>query len=141
MTRRATSRVWRSPEEYVERPGVWTDPLGLAAEAAGPAKRGPKTDPNAPHNQKIREKADELEANGWEIVGGGGRQKEIVVSTKGGHKGSSRPDIPARKDGKEIGINVGRTKADGSAVMLEMQALEDLNKKVGMPTTFVSYDR
>lgn len=57
------------------------------------AKRGPKTDPTAPHNAKIRSEAEALEAEGNEILAGGGRAPERAVPTPGGHKDSRRPDI------------------------------------------------
>ncbi len=37
------------------------------------------------------------------------------------------------------GINVGKTKADGSPIKREQQALDDLNS-AGLPTRFEHYD-
>jgi hypothetical protein len=37
------------------------------------------------------------------------------------------------------GVNVGRTKADGTPVTREVNALNDLNGPGGLPTTFVPY--
>ncbi len=107
-------------------------------------KRGPSTNPDAPHNKKIREEAaKELAANpGSRIVAGGGVEPEVVVKTPGGIKESRRPDIIIRyADGSLHGINVGRTMADGSPVPREVDARRDLNEKSNVPTRFVPYDR
>lgn len=111
-----------------------------AADVARGAKRGPKTDPNAPHNAKIREVADQVEAEGGTIVAGGGRLPEQLVPTPGGSKSGRRPDILYKDcNGILCGVNVGRTKADGSPVKREQQALDDLNG-AGLPTRFERYD-
>jgi len=124
--------------------------LGAAGEAGGTAakaarrgaKRGPKTDPNAPHNAKIRDEANTLEAEGNTIVAGGGRAKERVINTPGGTKGGRRPDILYETpDGTLRGRNVGETRADGTPVKREIEALEDLNGPGDLPTDFVLYDR
>lgn len=126
---------------YPEDPLSATDPLGLSTCGKG-AKRGPKTDPNAPHNLKIRSEADALEAEGNTIIAGGGRAKEQLIPTPGGKKGGRRPDILYEApDGTRRGRNVGRTKADGSPVLREQDALNDLNGSGGIPTDFVPYDR
>ena len=105
------------------------------------AKRGPKTDPTAPHNAKIISEAEALEAEGNEILAGGGRAPERAVPTPGGHKDSRRPDITYKTpDGTAKGRNIGKTKADGSPVTREEKALEDLNE-AGLETDFVPYDR
>jgi hypothetical protein len=110
--------------------------------AAGGAKRGPKTDPTAPHNATIRAEADALEAGGNTIVAGGGRAKERLIPTPGGHKAGRRPDILYETpDGTLRGRNVGRTRADGTPVTRETQAPDDLNGPGGVPTDFVPYDR
>ncbi|NVB39793.1 hypothetical protein G6O69_18255 [Pseudenhygromyxa sp. WMMC2535] len=104
-------------------------------------KRGPKTDPNAPHNAKIRSEAKKLEEEGNVIIGGGGR-KEQLIHTRGGHKSGRRPDILYRTpEGNIRGRNVGRTRADGSPVKREVEALEDLNGPGQTPTDFTPYDR
>jgi len=106
------------------------------------AKRGPKTDPNAPHNAKIRSEADKLEAQGNTILRGGGREKEQLIPTPGGKKSGRRPDILYETpDGQLRGRNVGKTKADGTPVTREVDALDDLNGPGGLPTDFVPYDR
>lgn len=106
------------------------------------AKRGPKTDPNAPHNAKIRSEADKLVADGNKIVSGGGREKELLIKTPGGHKEGRRPDIIYKTpEGDLRGLNVGKTKVDGSPVTREQKALEDLNGPGKFPTDFVPYDR
>jgi hypothetical protein len=106
------------------------------------AKRGPKTDETAPHNAKIREEAERLAAiPGNRIVAGGRDKPERLVPTPGGVKSGRRPDIIYETpDGSMRGVNVGRTKADGSPVTREQQALDDLNGPGGLPTDFVPYD-
>jgi hypothetical protein len=107
-----------------------------------PAKRGPKTDPDAPHNKKIREVADQLESDGNTIIAGGGRLPERIIVTPGGIKGSKRPDIIYRtKDGESRGVNVGRTGADGLPVTREIEALNDLRGPGNFQMDpFVPYD-
>lgn len=106
------------------------------------AKRGPKTDPTAPHNAKIRAEADILESEGNRILHGGGRGREKLVKTTGGVKSGRRPDITyITPDGQVRGRNVGRTYADGSPVRREAEALQDLNGPGNLPTDFVPYDR
>jgi len=105
------------------------------------AKRGPKTDPNAPHNSKIREVADRIEAGGGKILSGGGRLKERLFRCPGGKKGGRRPDVHYRdKHGVERGVNVGRTDAAGNPIRREREALDDLNNHANLPTTFEPYD-
>jgi len=107
-------------------------------------KRGPKTDPDAPHNKTIRETAEKEIADnpGSRIVAGGGKEPERLIETSGGAKEGRRPDIIIRNpDGTERAINVGKTKADGSPVKREAEAMKDLNEKGQMPTKFVPYDK
>ncbi|MEM6274500.1 MAG: hypothetical protein AAF735_04590 [Myxococcota bacterium] len=105
------------------------------------AKRGPKTDPNAPHNAKIRSEGDRLASEGNRIVAGGGRVPERLVPTPGGFKSGRRPDIIYESPGgSRRGVNVGRRKADGSPVSREQRALDDLNGPGQLPTDFVPYD-
>ncbi|HKY35097.1 MAG TPA: SpvB/TcaC N-terminal domain-containing protein [Polyangiaceae bacterium] len=112
-----------------------------AGKAPG-AKRGPKTDPNAPHNATIRQEADKLEAEGNKILAGGGRKKEKLIPTPGGKKSGRRPDILYETPSGQVkGRNVGKTKAGGEAATREQDALEDLNEKGGVPTDFVPYDK
>lgn len=120
------------------KPSETGTPTGPVAKGA---KRGPKTDPDAPHNARVRAEAKKLEAKGNTIVAGGGRPEEVVKIT-GGIKSLRRPDIIYRTpDGKLRGLNVGQTKADGTPVKRELEALEDLNKHSNVPTDFVPYDR
>ncbi|WP_426194211.1 RHS repeat-associated core domain-containing protein [Massilia sp. DWR3-1-1] len=109
----------------------------VAVEAA---KRGPKTDPTAPHNAKIRELGDKVEAEGGEVLAGGGRKPEVLVPTPGGIKGGRRPDMISRDaNGNVSATQVGRTKADGTPVKREVEALKDLNGPGQLPTNFEGY--
>jgi hypothetical protein len=108
----------------------------------GKVKRGPKTDPDAPHNAKIRAIAEELKRKGNKILAGGGEQPEKLVPTDGGIKSGRRPDIIYQTPSGEINaINVGLTNADGTPITREAQALQDLNGPGKLPTKFVPYDR
>jgi membrane protein involved in colicin uptake len=112
-----------------------------AAKGVAKAKTGPKTDPDGAHNKKIREEADKIEAEGGEIIAGGGRSPEKLIKTPGGVKEGRRPDIIARDaKGGESGVNVGKAKADGTPIKREAAALEDLNGPGNLPTTFVPYN-
>jgi hypothetical protein len=65
-----------------------------------------------------------------------------MISTPGGMKEGRRPDIIYRnKEGELRGVNVGKTKADGTPVTREQNALKDLNGPGKLPTRFVPYDR
>jgi RHS repeat-associated protein len=106
------------------------------------AKRGPKTDPDAPHNATIRAEADALEAQGNTILAGGGRSKERLIPTPGGEKGGRRPDILYETpEGELRGRNVGKVDAQGNAVPREQAAMRDLNGPGGLPTDFVPYNK
>jgi RHS repeat-associated protein len=142
--------------------GPATIEKSLAAEAAGPKscptsgktskievidevsatrKRGPKTDPNAPHNATIRTHGDLLETGGNRIIAGGGKLPERLIKTDGGLKGGRRPDILLETPNGQIrGRNVGKTDAAGNPIKRELEALDDLNNFGGIPTDFVPYD-
>jgi RHS repeat-associated protein len=113
-----------------------------ATPTAGGAKRGPKTDPNAPHNATVRSQADALESEGNMIVAGGGQAKERLIPTPGGVKGGRRPDILYRSPNGELrGRNVGLVDSKGRPVPREQSALDDLNGPGRLPTDFVPYKK
>lgn len=114
----------------------------LAKPVAKGAKRGPKTDSEAPHNAAVSKEAEKLKAEGNVVVAGGRTKPERLVKTEGGKKSGRRPDIIYKTpDGARRGRNVGRTNADGTPVKREAEALDDLNKHSDTPTDFVPYDR
>ena len=121
--------------QYAPNPTGWIDPLGLA-------KRGPKTDPNAPHNKTIRQWGNELVAKGCTIVAGGGLEDEQVVDIpKGGYKTTRRPDI-IWIDPKGVTRygNVGKTLADGKTMVpREAKAKSDL-ERTGNTVEYRAYD-
>ncbi|PWK52945.1 RHS repeat domain-containing protein [Pleionea mediterranea] len=136
--------------QAVNEPGSSGHKLGQEMQRAGqemtpgrkgvPKKRGPKTDPNAPHNKKIREVGDQIEADGGTVIAGGGRLPEQLIQTPGGNKSGRRPDVLYQDcKGNNCGVNVGKTKADGSPIKREQQALDDLNG-AGLPTKFERYN-
>ena len=51
----------------ISMPMVMAMTGGGGGSPKGGKKRGPKTDPNAPHNAKIRAEADKLEAEGMKL--------------------------------------------------------------------------
>jgi RHS repeat-associated protein len=61
----------------------------------------------------IAEVADELEARGWTIIGGGGRRPEEYIGGPSGVLGSSYVDITAAKGGRTLRVNTIDTLADG----------------------------
>ena len=119
---------------------VYVDASPLAFwDPNGAAKRGPKPkDQGGPHNDKIEERAQCIIAQGGTILAGGNRKPEILIPTPGGKKRGRRPDIIYQMPGcSPCAENVGWTKADGSPVPREVDAMNDLNNN-GMPTKFVS---
>jgi hypothetical protein len=104
-------------------------------------KRGPKADPDAPHNKKIREIGERNVSEGGTIIAGGGVRPEVAIPTPGGIKSSRRPDILyVDQDGKVGGMNVGRTRPDGTPIKREVEALSDLNENGDLETEFERYD-
>jgi hypothetical protein len=97
-----------------------------------------------PHNQKVKQTAEKLKSEGNEILAGGKElgRPEAVIPTPGGVKEARRPDILFKTpQGEKGGVNVGKTKADGTPVTREQDAVDDLNEHGGLPTHFVPYDR
>jgi RHS repeat-associated protein len=113
---------------------------GSGGGGAGPGvavKRGPKTDPTAPHNAKIREVAGQVKDG--EVIAGGGTRPERLIPTPDGMKTGRRPDILVQKpDGSRYGINVGQKAASGAPVRREAEAINDL-EGAGLPMHFVPY--
>ena len=136
----STAQIDTTPAEQ-QAPAA-PEPATVVAEPRKGAKRGPKTDPDAPHNAKVRAEAQKLIDEGNEIEAGGRIKNEKLVSTPGGLKEGRRPDILYRTPSGELrGRNIGRTNADGTPVKREQEALKDLNGPGKLPTDFVSYDR
>jgi RHS repeat-associated protein len=108
---------------YVPDSIIWIDGFGLK-------KRGPKTDPNAPHNKAISDWGKEIKADGGTVLNGGGVKPETTVDIPGGgHKGTRRPDIIWQDKHGNINYgNVGRTNSKGKPVKREINAMQDLNK-------------
>ena len=102
----------------------------MQVDVLGLTKRGPKTDPNAPHNKAIREWGQEI-INCFgnnAIIAGGGVAKEILLTILNGHKTGRRPDIIWKDNLGNINYgNVGRTNRKGRPVKREIEAMQDLN--------------
>lgn len=118
---------------------VLNNPL-LLFDPHGLAKRGPKPRGTGAHNKKIEELAECIEDDGGKIIAGGGKgRKERLIKTLGGKKEGRRPDLIYQMPNCEpCAINVGWTRADGTPVPRELDALDDLNKRGKLPTKFVS---
>lgn len=133
---------------YVEDPEVESDPLGLSPQpgagcggARRGAKRGPKPWPDGPHNETIAARIAELEAEGHRHTHGGDLPEE-VIPTPGGKKSKRRPDITTEApDGTTRRENVGRTRADGTPVTREVDALDDIEGATGVRPEFTPYDK
>jgi len=140
---------------YVHDPNTWVDPLGLTSgkgyskgtpgtqrwrnkktKSGRPYKKpGPKTDPNAPHNKKIRQIIRDEKAKG-KIHIGGGSKTEIVLQTPGGKKPYRRMDASFRdpKTGKVEHHNVGLSnRGRGDPIARERDAISDVQNHA--PTT------
>jgi len=130
-----TSRLKNLYEEYAPNVQRRIDLLGLASGA----KRGPKPKGTGPHNQAIERRIKELEAEDMVHVAGGSKTEEFI-RTPGGKKLARRPDITMwRPDGSLYRENVGRTRADGSPFLREVDALDDLERQLGERPGFTPY--
>jgi RHS repeat-associated protein len=134
------------PEEQLQQ--TWLsklfERLANAIKGDCPSKPGPKPGLEGAHNQTIKAIAEKLMDAGNEILRGGKQPglKEAIIETPGGNKETRRPDILYRTpEGEVRGANVGRTKADGTPVAREVEALNDLNGPGKLPTEFFPYDR
>ena len=104
------------------------------------AKRGPKTDPKAPHNKKINDRIETLKSEGHAHTHGG-TKKEEYIRTPGGKKSARRLDITTRDpNDNPYRENVGRTKKDGTPIKREVDALDDLENATGSRPNFTPYD-
>lgn len=66
-------------------------------------------------------------------------QSDLSILTVGFER--RRPDLLIEAtEGTHYGVNVGRTRADGTPVTRDTLAIEDL-EDVGVPMHFVPYDR
>ncbi len=123
-------------QKSASRTRATVTPTSLAPKVG--RKRGPSTDPNAPHNTPIRRVASQV-ADG-EVIAGGGVHRERLIPTPGGYKEGRRPDILVRRpDGSLYGINVGRANKKGVPVRREREAIEDL-EGAGVEMHFVPYN-
>ena len=92
------------------------------------------------HRRKVAERAKQLETEGYEITGGGGRLPERAVTTLEGKR--RYPDISAKDPfGRSYYENVGRTTKSGEPVARERKALADINRATGTESGFTAYDR
>ena len=92
------------------------------------------------HRRKVAERAKQLEAEGYEMTGGGGRLPERAVITPEGKR--RYPDISAKEPaGRPYYENIGRTTKSGEPVARERKALDDIRRSSGAESGFIPYDR
>jgi len=106
----------------------------------GRQQPGPKLFGLGPHNQKIKEIADNI-TDGKVIAGGQSGEPERIFPTIGGKKSSRRPDILVERPDESIyGINVGkRSLKTGFAIKRELEELVDL-VRAGVPMQWFPYN-
>lgn len=114
----------------------------------GKADDAPKSPPNPygkkggpQHQDKIKERINDLKNEGHEHVGGGNLPEERIP-TPGGEKSYRSPDITTRApDGSTYRENVGRTNANGNPIPRETRALDDIESATGQRPGYTPYDR
>jgi hypothetical protein len=115
--------------------------LNAVKQLVEKCRRGPKPWPSGAHNQKIIEEIEKLKAQGHTHTHGGSLTEE-VVQTPHGQKTTRRPDITTTDpNGGVYRENVGKTKADGSPVTRETDALDDIEQATGQRPGYTPYDR
>jgi hypothetical protein len=83
------------------------------------------------HQQKVQERAKQLQDEGYTIVAGGGKKEEAVETRRDPNNPRRRyPDITAEKNGQRHYENVGRRNLRGDPVKREREALEDLKHAI-----------
>ena len=113
--------------------------LGENSPTTPIVRPGPKLWPEGPHNQKISERIELLEGQGYQHIGGR-NFKEEFIRTPGGVKSARRPDITMRApDGTIYRENVGLTYADGTPISRETSALDDLESVLCVRPGFTAY--
>lgn len=91
------------------------------------------------HQDRVRERADQLEDEGHEITAGGGRLPERAVRTPEGKK--RFPDISSvDSEGKPYHENVGKQTKGGNPVSRERKAIQDIDRATGGKTGFTPYN-
>jgi hypothetical protein len=115
---------------------------GSSGPAAGRSPPNPHGSRGGPaHQEAVKRRIKELEAEGHEHLAGGSKLEE-VIETRGGSKSSRRPDITTRApDGSIYRENVGRSTAKGEPVARERRALDDVEAKTGQRPGYTAYDR
>ena len=91
------------------------------------------------HQDKIKDRIQELEDQGHTHEAGGDKPEE-TVDTPGGNKQSRRPDITTRDpDGNPYRENIGRQNKDGTPVSRERKAQQDIQDATGQ-CAFTAYN-
>lgn len=130
---------WGGPT--VRPPSQPSTPTGNAARRGPPNPNGSRGGPA--HQEKIKERIDELLAKGHNLLGGGRTMKEEWLRNPfGKNPRGRRPDITTRDPiGNVHRENVGRTSSKGDPVTREQRALDDIERWTGCRPDFVPYDR
>ncbi len=91
------------------------------------------------HRAKVKQRAEELEQQGYKITGGGGG-REVAVPTPGGKKSRRFPDISAEgPDGRPYYENIYKPTRTGGIPKREIDAAKDIEKATGIPVVLTPY--
>ena len=140
---RAGRAAAQAAPKLAKATGKIADAAKAAADAVGnaakkvPNPHGSKGGPE--HQAKIRERIQELEAQGHKHLYGGPLPETNI---KVGNGKSRRPDIITEKpDGTRHHENVGLTNKSGKPIPREQRALDDLERTLGERPTFTPYEK
>ena len=70
-------------------------------------------------------------------------EEEVMIKTKGGHKDTRYVDLQAKKDGKTLNVQVGKSNKNKTPVIRERKAITDINANStkSTRTVFVPYNK
>ena len=92
------------------------------------------------HRNKVMQRAQDLQNDGYTIVAGGGIAPEQAIRDPNNPRRLRYPDIIAEKGGQRHYENVGRRNKRGDPVKRERQAKDDLEQWLGVPVQFTPYN-
>ena len=120
---------------------------GKAGGALRAARQQGKNPPNpggrhggSDHRNKVMQRAQDLQNDGYTIVAGGGIAPEQAIRDPNNPRRLRYPDIIAEKGGQRHYENVGRRNKRGDPVKRERQAKDDLEQWLGVPVQFTPYN-
>ena len=92
------------------------------------------------HRNKVQQRAQDLQNDGYTIVAGGGIHPEQAVKDPNNPRRLRYPDIIAEKGGQRHYENVGRRNKRGDPVKRARKAKDDLEQWLGVPVEFTPYN-